>query len=377
MHAMSPTLPNADDIQSRASSQATPMLVPELVPDVVPDLVPQGVAMLEEPAQMPGAPRLSFTPLEFYALSRVERTDVPFAADDALWLTEEDCPRIAKARIEFGGQIFFHEALMTYSDAPRAKRKLPLKIRYDRALLARGVLRELRVYHVEPDGRAVEICRCAPLEARTHNIDLNLVLRHRETYLHVLLSKVSEAQGAALTLEQGTAALERLRDEQAARERRQEREKKPPVVATPITWRSGRDKARDAAAAKTNALAAHLSSAPAAREGDADAPPVQGSGAAEPQPAEPPTSEVPDATRPETRRPARAPVRPPRRLREALNDAQTPARETSEAASLLDAATAVHEKREPATDEAPAMSTTSLAQHLGGTTGFHTPTDDD
>lgn len=219
-----------------------------------------------EPSYLPGRAKVKFSPIEFFALSRRERNDVTYENDDALWLTEEECPVVHPDGIEVHGRIYFDPGIQPYIDTRTNAAKPPLVIRYDRALLARGVLDEVRIYRIEADGSYREVCRCAPRDGRRHEIDLNQVERQHAMYVEVLKAKLSKAEEERFTQQHGEKAAADFLDMKAARARRQQSEKKEPIPAAPITHRNRKQQEQEKEAEHARQLAKHLAqSTPSAK----------------------------------------------------------------------------------------------------------------
>lgn len=276
-----------------------------------------------EPSYLPGRAKVKFSPLQFFALSRQTRDDVAYADDDALWLTQEECPVVHPDGIEVHGRIYFDPGIQPYIDTRTDAAKPPLVIRYDRALLARGVLDEVRIYHIEAEGSYREVCRCAPRDGRRYEFDLNQVERQHAMFVEVLKAKLTRAEEERFTQQHGEKAAAEFLDMKAARARRQKSEKKEPIPATPITHKNRKQQEQEKEAEHARQLAKHLAqSTPSAK-----------------------------AEEEELRAPIAASPEGPESSVSASGGSLSPS----------DASTA----------------TETLAQRLGGTTGFSSPDDED
>lgn len=287
------------------------------------------VPMFRQPTQLAGRAKAGFSPLEFFSLSHAPREQTT-EADDALWLTEEPCPRVSPEGISVAGRLFYDVELQPYVDTRLDVAPPNLVIRYDRALLARGVLDEVRVYRMEPDKSYREICRCKPRDQVSAEIDMNGVMRHYGQFVEVLLAKVSNAEGELFNRSHGEAALAQLRDAQAARERRRRSDKPKARVAEPITHKDRKEREREEAEQQANALANRVASSKKANveePGDAPSSAPLAAGSAAPEPSD------------RARSKRIAPVAPP--------------------------------------DAEPELATGSLASRLGGTVGIARRSDDD
>lgn len=226
------------------------------------------VPMFDQATHLPGHARVAFSPLQFYTLSRVRRLDVDGSAE-GLWLTEAPCPAVTEKGIAFFSRQFTHERIQPYITGLPNTPQRDLVIRYDRALLARGVLQEVILCERLAGGQVVERLRLRDRERVLAERDPNAALRERERFLAVYRAKITAAQEAQLTLAHGQAALERYRDEQAERRQRQRREQPAPMAAKPIRARSRSDAAAREKATKVHAIAEHLAGGTAVEAFDA------------------------------------------------------------------------------------------------------------
>ena len=253
---------SAPESPSQSPTQS-PTLVEESEEEVV-------VPMLEEPTHLPGSPRRSFSPLAFFALSRVDRSDVD-VEDVDLWLHEEKCPQISDSGLALHGQKFEHPDLQMLVDGLPGLARNAMVVRYDRALLARGVLQEVTVCVLDASGRVSTRIHCRPRGAPASGVDLNRALRERERIKRVTRAKTSAGQWELISFQHGDAAMEKFQRDQAARLRRQRRQHPAPIVAAPIIGLTRAEAEHGAAAARTAALAEHIGQSPSEEEERAEA----------------------------------------------------------------------------------------------------------
>lgn len=239
-------------------SPQTPPLADEAEDEVV-------VPMLDEPTHLPGTPRHSFSPLAFFALSRVDRSEVN-VEDVDLWLHEEACPKISDSGLVLHGQKFEHPDLQMLVDGLPSLARNAMVVRYDRALLARGVLREVTVCVLDESGHVSTRVHCRPRGAPLSEVDLIRVRRERERLKRVLHAKVSAGHRKVISFQHGDAAMEQLQRAQAARLRRQGRQHPAPVVAAPIVGLTRAEVEHGEAAARTAALAEHIGQIPSVED---------------------------------------------------------------------------------------------------------------
>lgn len=191
------------------------------------------VPMFREPGHVSGQPGEQFSPAGLYALTRVERTDVD-PRDEDLWMTEEPLRTVHKGVFMLFRQRFAHDRLAPYSTGPKGRPRADLVVRYNRALLARGVLEEVKVLQRMDGGEYQEICRARPEAEYIGRADWADVIRVRNARFRDLVGKRAMREQEYIALESGTEALERLVDEQLARERLRRRTRPEAIVASPI-----------------------------------------------------------------------------------------------------------------------------------------------
>jgi hypothetical protein len=191
--------------------------------------------MLQPPRRLHGRRDPSLSPLGFFALTRVQREDVD-CRDDDLWMVEEEIDRVDPLGIELGGERYWDIGLLeftTTSGRQSTKPRRRLVVRYDAALLSRGVLDEVRLGEWLPDGRYAEHCRCVPTASAPPARDAERLIEARREYLRALRTRVARSRALWLDLESSAEAEQRLRAEVAAANRVRARRKEPPLPARP------------------------------------------------------------------------------------------------------------------------------------------------
>lgn len=319
--------------------------------------------MLREPSRLPGQVRKRFSPEQFFALSRVRRTDVD-ASDEGLWLTQEPCPLINPEGIRVDGELYWDPMLQPLVDVGSAARGRTFVIRYNRALFARGVLDEVIILEQDAAGGYTERCRCRPRHMASQ-VDLNRVLLERERLKRQLLAKVANAHEVRITLEQGTEALKELRDEQARQARIQRRTKHAPRAAAPINAKLDREARRAQEGAQVFDLNQRLQAAttPVA-SGAGDYTPVAAGQSA--------TAPAPSATSPKAAR-RRRPTKdkPAKSVSAAPDSAGDPTGHERSGSPTLSS-----NEGDQSPSASPNAASRALIEHFGATTGFLGAEDD-
>lgn len=238
--------------EDRAVGKARGPNMPALESDEILD-----VPMLREVTRLPGMARATFSPHAYYALSRVGQQHIDPTVE-GLWLVEEPCPTVSEIGFSLHGIQFTHAKIQAFVRGLPGAKPRDLVVRYNRALFARGVLNEVLLCERDERGNIHERLRCHPREEVQESLDLSATLRERERFAEIHLAKVARADDQRITLADGTAALERMRDEQAARAQRQRKTKREPIVAKPIRAHSRSEAAALKDEKSMAALAEHL-----------------------------------------------------------------------------------------------------------------------
>lgn len=187
--------------------------------------------MLGSPRHVVGHRDPHFSPARLFALSRVGRDGV--GADEGCWLMEQPLDTVHPNGIRLGGESYSHPQLMGLIGSVSVGKQPALVMRYDGALLARGVLDEVVVLERLAGGELVERLRCRPTTQMSREIDLTEVLRARRAYERELVAMRALHEAEYLDLASGQAALEQLRADQRARRRQQRGPVQPVRPATP------------------------------------------------------------------------------------------------------------------------------------------------
>jgi hypothetical protein len=192
------------------------------------------VPMFDQPGRTPGRADPCFSPLQLFAMTQIERTDVD-GSDDAIWLKTERRDTVSDEGIELHGRQYTDDALMPYiTKGVPANRRPQLAIRYNAALAARRVLDEVRVYEITATGAYEEIARCRTREQYLASMDMNNVSRLQNDYLRIIGSQRSKLRNTLIEIQDSQAAVQRLEQKAAARWRAQAKVKHEPIVSRPI-----------------------------------------------------------------------------------------------------------------------------------------------
>ncbi len=161
--------------------------------------------LFEEPDTFPGASTRMLSPAE--ALALAEPCGVAGALSDAFGLIEAPVEAVTKRGVKVAGQFYIHEYLLPWTTGDTTIRP-DFYVRYDRALAARGVLREVELLREFPDGsrRVVAVCirdadyadRCSYKEFR----------EYRREALQSVIKDMERLERAYLSLEMHDEALE-------------------------------------------------------------------------------------------------------------------------------------------------------------------------
>ena len=228
---------------------------------------------LPEPGPLAGTRTFQWSPLALFEATQVRRPDVA-PDDDLLLLTEEPLEDVDAGRIRLGNQWYRHPTLMAYATGPSESRRPKLFVLYDKALLARGVLTEVRVLEEGAGGIRREVCRCYAEDPVDPPISNEALLNERDRYIRVLENKRKLLEHEYEVLRAGLAAAETRGAALNARERLGRRLRRTPIVSTPEVGRT-RAEEHNAAQADLRALLAqgtsgHRVDAHVTRDGERD-----------------------------------------------------------------------------------------------------------
>jgi hypothetical protein len=197
------------------------------------DLAAEAEKHFENPLTLPGRPQRNLSPLTFAAATQQLRTDVD-AHDDLLWLTEASIGAVEKEGIVLDKQWFWDQDLESLTTGRAGMPRRDLRMLYNRADLARGILREIIIGERDAQGRFSELLRCERRDEALQKLDLTTFLARREEYLGHLLASRTLAENDYLAIERGTEAITQRVNAMLARERNQRKGYKAPIAATPI-----------------------------------------------------------------------------------------------------------------------------------------------
>lgn len=224
--------------------------------------------LFEHPNMVPERPGRRLSPREMVAATHEPRAGQ--TQDSLLWMTETPLNAIDKDGIDLLRRTFTGLDLLPLTTGPKNRLRRDLVMRYNRAELARGILKEIVVLERDSQGVYHELGRAQRSDVFRQDVDFSVVLRERARYIDELLEKVHLDQEAFVRLEAGTSSLEDLVGAIQARERFQRRARPKAIVSTP-RWDSTKS-ARPEADADYEAMMANR---PEAAERSADAVPAE------------------------------------------------------------------------------------------------------
>lgn len=193
--------------------------------------------LFEHPNMVPGHPSRHLSPREMIEATREPRPDQ--TQDELLWLTETPLVAIDKNGIDFLRKTFTGLDMLHLTTGPKGRLRRDLVLRYNRAELARGILREIVVLERDRYGVYTELGRAKRTDVFHADTDYSVVLRERAAYIEELVNKVKLDGQSYVRIEAGTQSVEELVDAIHARERFQRRAKQKPIVASPRWERNG------------------------------------------------------------------------------------------------------------------------------------------
>jgi hypothetical protein len=200
----------------------------------------QDVPMLRRPMRLRGVAPALLSPLEHYAITRdTEREAIQLSQD---WgLTEEPITTVSAEGIEVNGLMYFHPALEDYVTGRKDVPQRDLRIRFDKALAARGVLEVIHLFEFTVEQRFRLLADC---EERTHalkKIDPEQFMREREQKLKVFKAMRKNQEVEYLRSEQVGDYVQQLISEQLEREKLGHRQKEP-IPLAPVKGTSDQDR---------------------------------------------------------------------------------------------------------------------------------------
>jgi hypothetical protein len=207
---------------------------------------PQGrnAFLLQEPRRLHGARTPCVSPLAFYGLTHEERP-VPNAAERHLFLTERDIERVDARGVVVGGEWYTSPKLAPYLTRSAAEPSPDLIVLRDEALFSRGILREAFLYEVEPGDTRRFICKLEYRGGRSDGVDSERVWRYGHEYERQLKMDRDDFEEEFAALALGKEEAKKLHAAQAARRRRNARERPDPRPAEPMEGKSGEEEAME------------------------------------------------------------------------------------------------------------------------------------
>lgn len=189
----------------------------------------------EAPRKVPGERVACLSPLEALSLMRVERPGVD-VNDLDLWLSEADVETVHTDGVEFGGETYWHEDLAWLTSGDKRAPRRDYFIRYDRALFARGILKEVHLYERTRKGSDFR-CTCVlrpEALSRLPEADRDRLLQKRAHYERNLKHRRDLSERQLIALESDHAVLDRHLRDLEARRKRQRSTRRKPIVSEPI-----------------------------------------------------------------------------------------------------------------------------------------------
>lgn len=185
------------------------------------------------PLRLPGRPDQVLSPSEYGKLTDQSRDPTLAGAD---WgLVEEPIETVGKDGIQLFGMEYMATELIPYTSGDKVGPRPKLVARYDRALAARGLLKDVKVLEILEGGHYRPLCVATPRHEFNHAEASGAVfLAFRREYVRVLLAKRTEAERRVSTFSQQDQELKAHFDRERARSRRK-RSGKRDVSAQPIT----------------------------------------------------------------------------------------------------------------------------------------------
>lgn len=193
--------------------------------------------LFEHPNMVPGHSPRHLSPREMIEATREPRHDQ--TQDELLWLTETPLVAIDKNGIDLLRKTFTGLDMMPLTTGPKGRLRRDLVLRYNRAELARGVLKELVVLERDRHGVYTELGRATRTDVFRQDTNYSVVLRERAAYIEELVNKVKLDAESYVRIEAGTRSVEELVGAIHARERFQRRVRHKPIVASPRWERNG------------------------------------------------------------------------------------------------------------------------------------------
>jgi hypothetical protein len=192
--------------------------------------------LFEDPNMVPGISARGLSPREMVAATHEPR-EVQ-TQDPGLFMVETPLNAIGKDGIQFLRKQFTGLDLLPITTGPKNRLRRDLVMRYNRAELARGVLKEIVVLERDAQGVYTELGRATRSDVFRQDTDYSVVLRERAQYIQHLLESVKMDTEQFHRIESGTEALEELARAIQARQRIQRKTRQKPIVST-ARWDTG------------------------------------------------------------------------------------------------------------------------------------------
>ena len=193
-------------------------------------------ALFEHPNMVPGASARGLSPREMVAATHEPREDQ--TQDPGLFMVETPLNAIGKDGIQLLRKQFTGLDMLPLTTGPKNRIRRDLVMRYNRAELARGILKEIVVLERDAQGVFTELGRATRSDLFRQDTDYSVVLRERARYIQRLVESVKLDTEQFHRIESGTEALEDLASAIHARERFQRKTRQKPIVST-ARWDTG------------------------------------------------------------------------------------------------------------------------------------------
>lgn len=171
--------------------------------------------MLDEPDRVPGQSAQVLSPVDFFALS--DHSQDPSLLGDDWGLATREIDTIAKGGFQFYNIEWFAKELIPFTTGDKTGARPTFVARYDAALAARGVLREMKVLRKLSSGVFRPFCIAVPRhKLRFDQATREEFIAYRNEFLRVLKAKRGFNQREVQLLENQEAELRSLWDAQDA-----------------------------------------------------------------------------------------------------------------------------------------------------------------
>lgn len=192
--------------------------------------------LFEHPNLVPGVSARGLSPREMVAATHEPREDQ--TQDPGLFTVETPLIAIGKDGIQLLRKQYTGLDMLPLTTGPKNRLRRDLVMRYNRAELARGILREIVVLERDAQGVYTELGRATRSDVFRQDTDYSVVLRERAGYVQRLFESVKLDTEQFHRIESGSAALEELVSAIHARERLQRKSRQKAIVST-ARWDSG------------------------------------------------------------------------------------------------------------------------------------------